>query len=82
MYLFQFIHQAGVPEHLHGHAVHDPGHGLTQDTVRGSKLYSKYFIFIEFNEYRNGTVPVDVCVATVLYQLPVTVHGKGYFIQP
>jgi hypothetical protein len=39
---FQVVHQAGVPKHLHGHAVHDPSHGPTQDPVRGSEMYSKY----------------------------------------
>ena len=27
------LHQAGVPEHLHLHAGHDPGHGEPQDRV-------------------------------------------------
>ena len=33
------LHQAGLPEHLHGDAVHDQGHGPAQDPVRGLVLY-------------------------------------------
>ena len=38
------VHQAGLPEHLHGHAVHDQSHGPSQDPVRGLVLYGMFFV--------------------------------------
>ena len=42
-------HQAGLPEHLHGHAVHDQGHGSPKNTVRRRKLPCKDFSYKQRN---------------------------------
>ena len=54
------VHQAGLPEHLHGDAVHDPSHGPSQDPVRGLLLYGMsrniyYYYYLLLIQMKNYT---------------------------